>query len=308
MNEKPNTSDVIVIGGGPAGLAAALWCSDLGMSTVLFEKEAEYGGQLLRIHNRIENYIGIETANGREMRDIFLRPIEKRKFLRRLNADVTEVNSAAKTVFLKSGELWTYSALIIATGVRRRKLGVVGEEEFRQKGIIDSGSKYRENAAGKTVLIVGGGDAAIENALILGEFAEKIFVVHRSSEFRTRKEFLEKVRENPRIELLTNRVVKKFAGGQHLESVILENPKTGETDALSVDTALIRIGVQPNTEFLRGQIDLDKNEYVILNTNCETSVASIFAIGDASNPLSPTISTAVGTGATAAKAARSCMG
>ena len=303
MSEKQNTSDVIVIGGGPAGLSAALWCAELGMNTVLFEKEAEFGGQLLQIHNRIENYIGIETANGRELRGRFLESAAKWNFLRRLNADVTKVNAAEKTFTLKSGEQWFYSALIIATGVRRQKLGVAGEEEFRQKGIIDSGSKYRENAVGKTVVIVGGGDAAIENALILGEFAAKVFVVHRNTKFRARDEFLKIVKENPRIELLVNNSVKKFDGGQQLESVILEHSQTGEIRILAADIALIRIGVQPNTEIVYGQIDLDNGRYILTDSTCQTSIPNIFAIGDAANPISPTISTAAGTGATAAKAA-----
>ncbi len=291
----------MVIGGGPAGLSAALWCAELGMSSVLLEKEAEFGGQLLRIHNRIENYIGIETANGRELRDIFLKSIERRNFVKRLSANVAEVNAADKSLLLKSGEVLSYSALIIATGVRRRKLGVPGEEEFRQKGIIDSGSKYRENAAGKTVVIVGGGDAAIENALILGEFAKKVFVVHRSSEFRARKEFLAKIKENPGIELLTNTIVKKFAGKQKLNSVSVQHLQTDKARELSADIALIRIGVQPNTEILNGQIDLDGSGYILTNSLCQTNSPGIFATGDAANPISPTISTATGTAATAVK-------
>lgn len=302
MNEKQNTSDVIVIGGGPAGLSAALWCAELGMSTVLFEKGAEFGGQLLHIHNRIENYIGIETANGQEMRDMFLKSAAKRTFLRRLNAEVAEVNAAEKTLILKSEEHWSYLALIIATGVRRRKLGVAGEEKFRQYGIIDSGSKYRENAVGKTVVIVGGGDAAIENALILGEFAAKVFVIHRNTEFRARDEFLEKAKENTQIEFLANNSVRKFAGDQKLESVTLENLHTGKNVILPADIALIRIGVQPNTEILNGQVDFDGSNYILTNSTCQSSIPSILAVGDAANPVSPTINTATGTGATAAKA------
>ncbi|MEJ7847777.1 MAG: FAD-dependent oxidoreductase [Pyrinomonadaceae bacterium] len=302
MIEKQKFSDVIVIGGGPAGLSAALWCSELGMSTVLFEKEAEFGGQLLHIHNRIENYIGIKAANGREMRDIFLRSVENRDFLRRLKAEVIEIDAANKNVILSTGEIWAYSAIIIATGVRRRKLGVEGEDEFQGKGIIDSGSKYRENAAGKTVVIVGGGDAAIENALILAEFAVKVYVVHRSNEFRAREEFLKNVKENPKIELLTNSVVRKFCGGKQLESVIIENLQNGETNVLPVDISLIRIGVQPNTEILNGQIGLNDSGFITANAVSETNVPGIFAIGDAANPNSPTISTAAGTGATAVKA------
>ena len=352
MTEKQNIADVIVIGGGPAGLSAALWCSELGMKTILFEKEAEFGGQLLHIHNPIKNYLGVETMNGREMRDIFLRSVEKRDFFRRLETDVLEVNTADKSVLLKNSERYSYSALIVATGVRRRKLGVLGEEEFHGKGIIDSGSKYRENATGKTVVIVGGGDAALENALILSEFASRVYVIHRSEEFRARDEFLERAKNHPRIELCTKTIVRKFSGDpvrtgslgsppglrrggrvsrtgcsdrvswqtladdpvrtgsgsdwvfrETLESVELKDLQTGESKILPCDVALVRIGVEPNTEMLRGKVDLDQNGYVLVNAGCETSVAGVFAIGDGANPKAPTISSAVGMGATAAKAA-----
>ena len=270
MNENETKLDVIIVGGGPAGISAALWCSELGMRSILFEKEAEFGGQLLSIYNPINNYIGVETRNGREMRDIFLRSVEKLDFSRRLEMEVSEVNVEDQTVLLKNGELFSYSALIIATGVRRRKLGVEGEEEFQHKGIIDSGSRYRENATGKTVVIVGGGDAAIENALILGEFAAKVCVVHRSEAFRAREEFLEQAKDHPRIELCTKTAVHKFIGDpvrtgslgsppglrsggrvsrtgwcdrvsqQTLGSVELEDLQTGECEMLPTDIALIR--------------------------------------------------------------------
>lgn len=303
MNENEIIADVIIIGGGPAGLSAALWCCELGMKTILFEKETEFGGQLLSIYNPIKNYIGVETGNGRELRDLFLKSDENRDFLRRLEADVAEINVTNKTAVLRSGEIFTYKALIVATGVRRRKLGVYGEEELQGRGIIDSGSKYREKAAGKTVVIVGGGDAAIENALILSEYAAKVYVVHRRNSFRARDEFLQQARQHPRIELLTNAEPGKFTGAQTLESVEIKDLQTGEVKMLPADIALIRIGVEPNTEMLRSQLDLDPNGYIMINAHCETNIMGIYAIGDAANPKSPTISTAAGTAAVAAKSA-----
>lgn len=294
--------DVIIIGGGPAGLSAALWCSELGMRSVLFEKEPEFGGQLLRVYNPIGNYLGLAARNGREMQTRFLKSVEKRDFLRRLKSAVVEVNVRDKTVVLDNQERYSCSAIIFATGVRPRKLGVEGEDQFRNKGIIDSGSKHRERVRGKKVVIVGGGDAAIENALILGKFAAKVWVVHRSEEFRARSEFFDHAKSHGRIELRTDTMVQKFAGTDLLAFVQVKNMRTGKTEILPTDNALIRIGVEPNTELLRDKVDLDESGYVIVNANCETSAAGVFAIGDAANSTSPTISNATGTGAVAAKA------
>ena len=314
MNENKAKTGVIIIGGGPAGLSAALWCRELGMKTTLLEKGSEFGGQLLRIYGPIKNYIGVEAENGLEMRDIFLRAAGKREFVRRLNANILDLDTANNSVILHTGEIHYYKALIIAAGVRRKKLGAEGEEKFQGKGIIDSGSDYREKAKGKKTVIVGGGDAAIENALILAEFASKVSVVNRGENFRARGEFLEKAKRHPRIELYTNTIIKKFSGdpiraasgsgqadGQTLAAVETEDLQTSKLKIMPAEIALIRIGVQPNSEILSGKVELDPNGYVIVNTACESSTAGVFAIGDIANPVSPTISTAAGTAATAAK-------
>lgn len=293
--------DVIVIGGGASGISAALWCDELGLSTALVEKEKELGGQLLRVFNRIENHLGIVTENGKEMRDIFLAQTANRKFTRFLESEIVEANLSSKNIKLVSGEILSAKSLIIATGVRRRKLGVKGEDFFKDKGIIESGKRDSEKVSGKNVLIVGGGDAAIENALILAEKAKKVYVAHRRSEFRAREEFLNKAKENPKIELLPEMIVKELIGDQKLEKIYLENVITEELLEIYPEKLLLRIGVEPNTELFQGQIELNSNGYIKTNANCETNIENIFAIGDVSNEVSPTISTAVGTGSTVGK-------
>ena len=294
--------DVIIIGGGAAGLSAALWCGELGLSPLLLEKNAECGGQLLRVYNPIENHLGIFAADGRNLRDIFLRQTAKRNFQTRLNAEVSTIDFQAKTVVLTNGESLAARALIIATGVRRRRLNIAGETEFVGKGIIESGKKEQLTVANKRVLIVGGGDAALENSLILAETAAQIFVVHRRAEFRGRAEFIEQARRNPRIKLLTQTVITAINGGENVESVGIKNLSTDKSENLPIENILIRIGVEPNTEILRGAIELDENGYIVTDQFGATNVKNIFAAGDAANRISPTVSTAVGTGATAAKA------
>ena len=294
--------DAIIIGGGASGLSSALWCAELGLNVVLLEAEKELGGQLLWIHNSIKNHLGVEAKNGRELRDVFLKQTKDYNFEVRLEAKVGEINVHTKTVVLENGEKFSAKALIIATGVRRRKLNVAGEEEFQNKGILESGKREQHLARNKNAMVVGGGDAALENALILAEVARKVTLMHRGKNFRAREEFVQKVKSNPKIEILTETILTKINGSKAVETVEIKNLKTNETEFLPTEVLLIRIGVVPNTENLSEKINLDENGYVKTNGSCETSIEGIFSVGDVANAIAPTVSTAVGSGATAAKA------
>ena len=291
--------DVIIIGGGAGGISAGCWCAELGLKALLLEAETQLGGQLLRTHNAIKNHLGVEAENGREMRDIFVRQTKNYNFSRRTNAEVSFADLENKIVTLQTGESFSARALIIATGIRRRKLGVAGETELKGKGILESGKRDAEKVRDKNVCIVGGGDAALENALILSETARKVTLVHRRKDFRARPEFLEKALQNPSIEILTEASVTKIIGHGKVEAVEIKNEN--EIFILPVEAVLIRAGVEPNTELFRGKLKLDENGYIEIDSRCETSAENIFAVGDVANPLAPTISSAVGMGATAAK-------
>ena len=294
--------DVIIIGGGAAGISAALWCDDLKLNALLLEKSAEFGGQLLWTHNAIANHLGANARNGREMRDIFVRQIENRRFETRFNAEVTAIDFADKIISTAHGETFSAANLIIATGVRRRKLNIGGEEQFVGRGILESGKREAETVRDKRVVIIGGGDAALENASILAAAAAEVILIHRGEKFRARREFVEAARNNPKVEILTATTVEKISGGERIESVELKNTTTGEIFSLAADYVLRRIGVAPNTEFLGGAIDSDADGYIKINGHCETNLRGIYAVGDVANPLSPTVSTAIGTGAAAVKA------
>jgi len=288
--------DVIIIGGGAAGISTALWCDELGLSAIVLEASEEFGGQLLWTYNEIKNHLGIEAKNGREMRDIFLKQIENRRFERIFSAKISEIDFETKTVFTENGKKFSAEAIVIATGIRRRKLNVEGELKFQNKGIISSGKRDAEKARNKNVLIIGGGDAAFENGLILAETAKSVAIAYRGKTFRAREEFVTQAEKNPKIEILTETEVQKILGENQIEEIEFKNGKRHNFDLL-----LIRIGVEPNTDFLRGKIELDKNDYIKIDHLCETSAKMIFAVGDVANPISPTISSAVGMGATAAK-------
>jgi thioredoxin reductase (NADPH) len=290
--------DVVIIGGGAAGISAACWAGELGLSAVLIESKHELGGQLLSVYNPIKNHLGVETANGREMRDIFVRQMQNFKFDISLDAAVVAVDFDKKSVELNSGKVFTAKALIIATGVRRRKLNINGETEFIGKGILESGKRDGKTLVGKTVCVIGGGDAALENALILSEFAEKVFLIHRRETFRGRNEFLRQISTNPKIEILRNTQIVEVIGNNRVEAVKLKN---NTEFILPTDAIVFRLGVEPNTQLFRDKISSDELGYIKIDGNCETNLSNIFAVGDVANRLSPTVSSAVGMGTTAAK-------
>jgi thioredoxin reductase (NADPH) len=290
--------DVVIIGGGSAGISAACWSAELGLSAILIEKNAELGGQLLSVFNPIKNYLGVETANGKEMRDIFVRQMQNFKFDILTSSAVSKVDFEEKFVSLVDCKTLHFKALVIATGVRRRKLNIKGETKFIGKGILESGKRDGKNLAGKTVCVIGGGDAALENALILSEFAEKVFLIHRRENFRGRDEFLRQILNNPKIEILRNTQIVELIGNEKIKAIKLKNRAEF---VLQTDAVIFRLGVEPNTELFRDKIVSDDFGYIKINGNCETNLSNIFAVGDAANRLSPTVSSAVGTGTTAAK-------
>jgi thioredoxin reductase (NADPH) len=296
-------SDVLVVGGGPAGLSAASWCAELGLDAILVERAGDIGGQLHEIHGPIENYLGLRTRNGEEMLSHFRASVDGSAFRRMMGCDVLAVDPASSEARLTNGDVVRYRGLIIATGVRRRKLGVEGETEFRGKGVIGSGVRDRDKAADRNVVIVGGGDAAIENALIMSDVAASVKVIHRRDEFRARPEFLEAVGAKDNVELVLNSVVKGIEGDANVTGVEVEDVSSGRPSQHSADIVLIRIGVEPNSEFVRNVVALDDRGYIEVGSTGRTNVAGIYAAGDVANPSSPTLSTASGMGATAAKAA-----
>ena len=293
--------DVLIIGAGPAGLSAARWCDELGLNTLVLEQAEEVGGQLLSVHNAVENYLGVRAANGRQLRDLFAEETNDCEFDLWTNVELDSVNLKAKRITLKSGEALQSIAVIIATGLRRRTLGIPGETEFVGRGIIESGARDREQLAGKDVCVIGGGDAAAENALVLAEVCPTVTLVHRGRKLRARREFSEQLHTHHCVTVFPESQVRRILGNNRVEAVEIERGGAIKPFQMAVQGVLIRIGWRPNTEFVRGQLELDENDYVIIGSQQETSVANVFAIGDVANPLAPTIAGAVGAGATAAK-------
>lgn len=293
--------DVVVIGAGPAGLAAGLWCDQLGLDTVILEQSETVGGQLHSIYGAIENYPGVRASNGSDFLTRFSEHIDSAGFDLWTNVEIESIDLAAKRVSLQSGEKLQAITIILATGVRRRTLGIPGENEFSGRGIIESGARDRKLFAGKDVCVIGGGDAAAENALLLSECCPTVTLVHRGSKLSARREFVEQLQTNHCITVFTESVVSRIIGSNEVEAVEIRRKEAIKPFQMAVRGVLIRIGVEPNTESFRDQLQTDEKGYILVDSQQETSVRNVFAIGDVSNPIAPTISGATGAAATAAK-------
>jgi thioredoxin reductase (NADPH) len=293
--------DVIIIGAGPAGLSAAFWCDELGLDTLVLEQAAEIGGQLHRVYNSINNYLGLEARNGAELLERFSTGVTDAGFDLWTQTEIEAIDLRAKRVSLRSGERLQAIAIILATGVRPRSLNIPGEKEFAGKGMIESATRDRELFAGEDVCVIGGGEAAVENALLLAEVCPTVTVVHRGRKLRARREFVERLQPNHAVTVFTESVVPRILGEDRIAAVEILRKDALKPFQLAVRGVLIRIGVEPNTDLFREQLNLDQRGYVAVNSEHETSVPMVFAAGDISNPTAPTISGATGAGATAAK-------
>lgn len=293
--------DVIIIGAGPAGLSAALWCDELGLDTLVLEQSETTGGQLHSIYGAIKNYPGVSAVNGREFLDRFSANVGEADFDLWTNVEIDSVNLNAKTIRLCSGEVLQSISIIIATGVRRRQLGIPGEKQFVGRGLIESASRDRDEFAGRDVCVIGGGDAAVENALLLAEVCPTVTLVHRRKALKARPTFVQQLQGHHCITVFPESVVTGILGSHQVEAVEILRKDSLKPFQMAVQGVVIRIGVEPATECFRGQLQLDDQGYVVISSQQETNVTNVFAVGDVSNPLSPTISGAAGAGATAAK-------
>ncbi len=293
--------DVVIIGAGPAGISAAIWCDELGLDTLLLEAAPEIGGQLHSIHGPIKNYLGLDASNGQELLKLFAEPTTRSDFDIWTNVEIDRVDLNAKRISLRSGEELAAISIIIATGVRRRQLGIPGEAEYFNHGIIESAIRDRELFRGKDVCVIGGGDAAAENALLLAELCATVTLVHRGKRLRARREFREQLQANHCITTFTESAVTRILGHAQLEAVEIKRKEGLKPFQIAVAGVLIRIGVEPNSQIFDDQVNRDERGYIAVNGEQETNLTNVFAIGDVANPRAPTISGAVGAAATAAK-------
>jgi len=299
--------DVIIIGGGPAGVSSLLWCNSLGLKAVLLEQANELGGQLLQMFHRVIDYPGLITENGRDLRDHFAAQLNELSLSYRLGCNLEEINLRERHLRC-NGEKLQSRAIIIATGARKRRLGIPGEDRFAiQGGVSFSATRDHSLYAGKHVCVIGGGDSAVENANILSRVCPHVTLLHRSGEFRARPEWFGQAKAMQNITFLTNTEAKAIEGNDRVERLIVEDRRTGELKTIETEGVFIRVGIAPNTEAFGGQIDLDESGYIKADRRQRTSLEWIYAAGDVCKPVCLSVATAAGQGAVAAKDAKESL-
>jgi len=290
---------VVIIGSGPAGLTAAIYASRSLLSPVLITGNAP-GGQAATT-SEVENYPGFpEGIGGMELTQLMQQQAE-RLGTRVVMDEVSEVNLRRHPFTVKTyGEEYEAQALIIATGVSPRLLGVPGEEEYKGRGVsycaTCDGFFYRD----KTAAVVGGGDSAVVEAIYLTRFASRVYLIHRRNELRAQKITQERALKNSKIEFVWDSVVTAVLGSDQVTGVRVKNVKTGAESELAVDGMFSYIGNVPNTQLFTGQLELDEGGYIVTDRKMHTSVPGVFAAGDVQERTLKQVATAVGSGAMAA--------
>jgi thioredoxin reductase (NADPH) len=294
--------DVIIVGGGPAGLAAGLYAARMNLKAVLLER-GPVGGQLLNTE-LIEDYPGFESVLGSEL------ALKMGDHARKFGLDarefqgVSEVGVApdgAKVVRMDDGSVLTAPALIMAAGGLPRRLGVPGEVEFAGRGVsycaVCDGAFFR----GQELAVVGGGDAALEEGDFLTRYASKVYLIHRRDQFRAQPVLQERARANPSIEFVLDAQVRSIEGDEKVQRV--RYVQRGEEKELTVGGVFIFVGFVPNSDLLKAHADHDPAGYLVTDRNMQTSIEGLWAVGDVRAQLTKQIATAVGDGTTAAVAA-----
>lgn len=294
--------DAIVIGGGPAGMTAALYLVRSGASVAMVEKLSP-GGQIL-LTEEVENYPGFPKGiKGWELADVFAAHLEDYT-ITRLHDEVSAIEVQEEAHRVHVGEEWIEGrSIIICSGARYKKLGLPNEERLTGRGIsycaLCDGNFFR----GQTVGVVGGGNSALEESLYLTKLVDKIYLIHRRGEFRGSRHYQDKVEQSPVIEKHLHRVVEQIHGEDSFTGVTLRDPRSNETSFLPLDGLFIFIGFDPVGSFIPQEVTLDESGFIITDAEMRTAVPGIFAAGDIRSKLCRQVTTAVGDGATAANAA-----
>ena len=295
--------DLVIIGGGPGGLAAGIYAMRAALKTVLVEKGVT-GGQVV-MSDEVENYPGFEHTSGAELAMKFLEHAQAYG-LEIVSQEVTEVEPGLNHhhVHLADGTTLDTHAVILATGGSPRKLEIPGEDEYYGRGVsycaVCDGFFFRN----KTVVVVGGGDTATEEALYLAKLAAKVYLVHRRDELRASKILQKRVMDDCKIEILWNTVPTAImAGTDGVEAITLKDTLSGETRDMSTDGVFIFIGFEPNNQIVPAGIRMNADGYVVTDEKCETALNGIYAIGDLREKYARQIVISAADGSTAALAA-----
>ena len=290
---------IMILGAGPAGLVAALYAARAELNPLVLTG-MELGGQV-SLTNSIENYPGFpEGISGTQLGELFQKQAER--FGARFEYDmVTEVDFNVKPFVVRTyGKEFTTDTAILATGASPVKFNVPGEENLTGRGVSYCATCDGWFFKNKEVVVVGGGDSALEEGLFLTRFANKVHIVHRRDAFRAGAILQKRLANNEKIEVLFDSVVEKINGDGKVTGIDLRNVKTGKTSKLPIDGVFVFIGHSPNTSLYKGQLAMDERGFLKTNEKMETSIPGIFAAGEVGDPIYKQVITSAGLGAAAA--------
>ena len=291
---------LIIIGSGPAGLTAGIYGGRAQLSPLLIAGQS-LGGQMA-LTTEVDNYPGFpDGTTGSELAQLMQKQAER--FGTRVVMDqVTDVDLSVQPFAVKTyGGTHQTKALIVATGASPRKLGVPGEKEFTGRGVSYCATCDGFFYTGRRVVVVGGGDAAVEEAMYLTKFATEVYLIHRRDRLRAEKVLQERAFRNEKIKFIWDSVVTEILGDENgVTGVRVKNVKTGDEFEHPTDGVFVYVGNVPNTQFLGGQLELTERGYIVTDRQCHTSVPGVFAAGDVQEWVLQQIATAVGSGAMAA--------
>lgn len=290
--------DVIIIGAGPGGLSCALYSARANLKTLVLEGSG-VGGQVNYTYE-VDNYLGF-YGSGPELAEKMKSQVEKFgvTFLSEKVREITNVDKEMKTVKTRRNE-YRAKAVVIATGANPRLLGVDGEDRLKGSGVSYCATCDGAFFKDKTVMVVGGGDVALEDAVYLSKFCHAVHLVHRREVFRANAKLLEKVKNSSKILVKTNAVVEKIQGDNVVKSAVIKNTLSGKMSVVDTDAVFVAIGRNPETELVKDFLKLDDAGYIVTDENMRTSVDGFYAIGDVRNTPLRQIITAAADGAVAA--------
>lgn len=298
---KRSFYDLVVVGAGPAGLTAALYAAREGIETLVIER-AGVGGQA-GTTERIDNYPGFSQGiGGAELADQMRAQVERFGVEILPAQAVTEIMAQGdyKLVRTEAGDEYCSRALLLATGSHYRRLGVPGEEDFIGAGIHFCATCDGPFYKGQEMVVVGGGNSGVEEGLFLTKFASKVTVLEVQERLSASQILQEKLAGHPKMEARLQTTVQEFKGNGRLDSVVVKDLRTGEMEELTPGAVFVFIGLDPNTQFIEGIVDLDRWKFIVTGDTMETSVNGIFAAGDVRAGSTKQISSAAGEGTTAA--------
>ena len=300
--EPNNHYDAIILGAGPAGLTAGIYLSRARLKTLIVD-EGTVGGQMVLTHE-IANYPGVESISGYQLASIMKKQAKAFGCHIKSNTSVfaIEPESELKSVSLSDGNTYTAHSIILTPGGRPRTLGVAGEDNFKGKGISYCATCDGDFFTDKEIVVVGGGNSALEEAVSLTKYASKVTIVHQFDHFQTFEHAVEEAANNPKISFIMESAITAFHGNENLESVDIKNLISGETHNFKTDGTFIFIGYLPNTEFLKGKVDMNKWGEILVKGDMSTNIEGVYAAGDSTAKRFRQVTTAVGDGTVAALA------